>query len=455
MKQIKFSLKAIAAAALLATTAAGTASAQSLSDVVAKIREDSTALNAENQRRLREFQSARDAQAQELAAARSEVRSLEARGQQLKAQFDANEAQIEELSQELLNKSGEFAELVGQFNTAVGEIDPLLRASFINMEDGGIRVNALSSVAQSRSLPTRQELDILWKAMLTEVVGQAEVKSFDAVVSNMNNGEPTSIMRIGPFTAFTNEASPKFLELQAGRLKEFGAQPSGAIMSGAKKLISAGEGQVVAAPVDPSQGDLLGLLADMPDLGSRIEQGGLPGYVVLFLLAVGLLIGVAKLVALFLTGGAVAKTAQTKQAGSSNPLARIFQAYEDSKQDDVEALELRLDEAILKETPKLERGVNIIKVLAAVAPLLGLLGTVVGMIRTFTQITLVGTGDPKTMADGISQALVTTVEGLIAAIPLILVHAIVSSQAKGVQQVLEEQAAGMVAERAEQGGAQG
>jgi biopolymer transport protein ExbB len=83
---------------------------------------------------------------------------------------------------------------------------------------------------------------------------------------------------------------------------------------------------------------------------------------------------------------------------------------------------------------------------------MGLLGTVIGMIRTFTQITLVGTGDPKTMADGISQALVTTVEGLVAAIPLILLHAVISSQAKGVQQVLDEQAAGMVAERAEQKG---
>ncbi|MEM8919834.1 MAG: MotA/TolQ/ExbB proton channel family protein, partial [Pseudomonadota bacterium] len=273
------------------------------------------------------------------------------------------------------------------------------------------------------------------------------------VVANENNNEPVDLLRIGPFTVFTAENSPSFVEINQGQLVPFAAQPAGPIMSGASSLVKAEPGRLVSAPIDPSQGDLLGLLADMPNLLDRVQQGGLPGYVVLFLLLVGLIIGIAKLIALFLTGNAVRRTAATRQAGNSNPLARIFQAYEDSKKDDVEALELRLDEAILKETPKLERGVNIVRVLAAIAPLLGLLGTVVGMIRTFTQITLVGTGDPKTMADGISQALVTTVEGLVAAVPLLLLHAFVSAQAKSVQQVLEEQAAGMVAERAEEDGA--
>ena len=451
MKSIKFSIKAIAAAALLATSAVS-AHAQTLSDVVSALRADSNELNAENQRRLSEFQSARDQQAAQLGAARGEVRALEARGAELAAQFEANEAQLEELGSQLEERAGDFAELLGQFRTAAGEIDPLLRRSIISQQYEG-RAEALSDISQARALPNRAQLDLLWKAMLREAIGQAEVTTFQAVVANENNNEPVDVMRIGPFTAFTASGNPKFLELESGKLTPFGAQPTGAIMNGAKSLVGAGEGDLVRAPVDPSQGDLLGMLADMPTLGDRVQQGGLPGNVVLGLLAVGLVLGLYKLVTLFLEGGAVARTAKTKQAGNGNSLARVFSAYEDAKNDDVEALELRLDEAILKETPRLERFVNIIKVLAAVAPLLGLLGTVVGMIKTFTQITLVGTGDPKTMAGGISQALVTTVEGLIAAIPLILIHAIVSSQAKSVQQVLEEQAAGMVAERAEQGGA--
>ncbi len=453
MKPIMTSIKAVAAAAVLMTSVAGTASAQTLSDVVSALRKDASALNAENSRRLREFEQARATQAQELGVARSEVATLERRGQALANQFEANEDALAGLQQELQNKAGDFSELLGQFRTAAGEIDPLLRRSIISQDYPG-RADALARISQARTLPERADLDILWKAMLQEMMGQAEVKTFQATVANVNNNEPVDVMRVGPFTAFTASSSPQFVELQSGQLMPFGAQPTGAIMSGAQSLIKAGEGQLVSAPVDPSQGDLLGVLADMPKLGDRIKQGGLPGYVVLFLLACGLLLGLSKMIALFLTSSKVKKTAQTRRGGSSDPLARIFQAYEDASGDDVESLELRLDEAILRETPKLERGVNIIKVLAAVAPLLGLLGTVVGMIRTFTQITLVGTGDPKTMADGISQALVTTVEGLVAAIPLILVHAVVSTQSKGVQQVLEEQAAGMVAERAEkQGGA--
>ncbi len=459
MKPIKFSLKAMAAAAILATSTAGVASAQSLSQVIDAIKKDSRDLTAENQRRVNEFRAARDEQAALLANARSEVRALEARGEALRLQFEANEAELSGLQGELLEKAGDFSELLGQFRTASSEIDPLLRGSFLSMDvnpDKGLnkRSEKLGELAQATKLLERHELDYLWKAMLQEMVGQSEVKSFKARVANRGNGEPVDVFHVGPFTAFTVDGAD-FLEVQDGKFFPFAAQPSGKIMAGAKAVLKAGEGDVVAAPVDPSQGDLLGLLADMPKLDARIQQGGLPGYVVLFLLAVGLAIGIYKIVTLFLTGAAVKKTAQTKQAGTSDPLARVFAAYEASSKDDVEALELRLDEAILKETPALERGVNLIKVLAAVAPLLGLLGTVVGMIRTFTQITLVGTGDPKTMADGISQALVTTVEGLVAAIPLILVHAIVSSQAKGVQQVLEEQAAGMVAEKAEQGGARG
>ncbi|MEM6625359.1 MAG: MotA/TolQ/ExbB proton channel family protein [Pseudomonadota bacterium] len=454
MKQIKFSLKAIVAAASVFAVGAPAATAQtnSLSDVLRLIQEDARDINQENERRVAEFTNARAEQAETLGSLRAEVNAAEGRGRALAAQFDENEAILGDLQAQLQEEAGDFAELLGQFRTAAGEIDPLLRRSVISFQYPG-RAEALAEVSQARTLPTRAQLDILWKAMLQEAVGQAEVTNFSAVVANENNNEPVDLLRIGPFTVFTAENSPSFVEINQGQLVPFAAQPAGPIMSGASSLVKAEPGRLVSAPIDPSQGDLLGLLADMPNLLDRVQQGGLPGYVVLFLLLVGLIIGIAKLIALFLTGNAVRRTAATRQAGNSNPLARIFQAYEDSKKDDVEALELRLDEAILKETPKLERGVNIVRVLAAIAPLLGLLGTVVGMIRTFTQITLVGTGDPKTMADGISQALVTTVEGLVAAVPLLLLHAFVSAQAKSVQQVLEEQAAGMVAERAEEDGA--
>jgi biopolymer transport protein ExbB len=129
----------------------------------------------------------------------------------------------------------------------------------------------------------------------------------------------------------------------------------------------------------------------------------------------------------------------------------VVAVYEENRSTDIETLELKLDEAILRESAKLDRFLWAVKVVSVVAPLMGLLGTVTGMIRVFTTITLVGTGDPKMMASGISEALVTTMLGLLVAIPLVLIHAFVSSGAKEIVGVLEEQSAGMVARQAEGG----
>ncbi|MEZ5945797.1 MAG: MotA/TolQ/ExbB proton channel family protein [Hyphomonas sp.] len=215
------------------------------------------------------------------------------------------------------------------------------------------------------------------------------------------------------------------------------------------QLINAGPDQVVRAPVDPSKGNLFGILGDLPKLSDRIKQGGPVGAVIMVLLAIGLLIGLYKIFTLVTMGGAMRRTAKTRQAGDGNPLARVFETYEQNRGSDIETLELKLDEQILKESPRIERFNDIIKVLASVSPLLGLLGTVVGMIITFTAITIYGAGDPKLMAGGISVALMTTVFGLVAAIPLLLIHAVVSSMARGNQQILDEQAAGLIAEKAE------
>jgi biopolymer transport protein ExbB len=136
-------------------------------------------------------------------------------------------------------------------------------------------------------------------------------------------------------------------------------------------------------------------------------------------------------------------------ASTDNPLGRVMAVAEENRSADLDTLELKLDEAILKEVPKIEIALGIIKVISVVAPLLGLLGTVVGMILTFQAITLFGAGDPQIMADGISSALITTVLGLVVAIPMTLLYTVVASRAKRIVHVLEEQAAGIIAVHAE------
>jgi len=458
MKTFKTTLKALGAAVLLGSVtlvAAAPASAQSLSDVLAKVRQDANQMSAEDQARLKQFQADTASQSASMATARNALGAAEGRARTLSAEFDANEAALGALEEQVSTLAGDFQEMLGQFRSAAGATMPEIANSLSNF-DYKDRVAGIAEIAEARVLPNRGQLERLPKAMLQEMIAQSEVKTFTAVVNGIgpdaSNAE-AELIRIGVFTAATVDGR-KFVEVRKGEgnetfLQVFGRQPGGAYTSAVGSLINAGEGAVVKAPVDPSKGNLFGILGELPTLSDRLDHGGLVGYVILSLAFVGILLGLYKMFTLFTQGAAMRSTSKTRQAGTGNPLARVFEVYENSRSRDIETLELKLDEQILKESPKIEWGLDIIKVLASVAPLLGLLGTVVGMIITFTAITIYGAGDPKLMADGISTALVTTVQGLVAAIPLVLIHAVVASMARSNQQILDEQAAGLVAEKME------
>ena len=232
-------------------------------------------------------------------------------------------------------------------------------------------------------------------------------------------------------------------------VQPLGRQPDGYLVDSAEELLSAKSG-LVPFYADPSSGGILGLLKEKATMTERYHAGGVVGYVITAMLALGLLIGLYKIVTLTVISGKMrSQLNNTGNPSSGNPLGRILQVYKDNKTADAENLELKLDEAILKELPSIESGINIIKIFAAIAPLLGLLGTVLGMIATFQQITLFGTGDPRLMAGSISMALVTTAQGIIAALPLILMHSIVAGRSKSIVHILDEQTAGIIAAHAE------
>ena len=460
MLKFKTTLKAMGAAALLSLgslSVAAPASAQSLNEILNSIRQDSSQLTAENQARLREFQQKRDEQTSIMAAARSELNAAEARGRSLDAQFNANEARLSELQNQLEEEAGDFGELLGQFRQAAGETMPIISNSIANFQYPG-RVEKLSEISQASSLPSRADLDSLPRAILQEMIAQSEVTTFTSTVANAGpDGENAELelMRIGVFTAATTDGA-RFVEVgQEGGLVVFPTQPGAQFRSTMQNLINAGEGEVVRAPVDPTKGALFSIFGNT--LGvfewERFKQGGFFGYMIMVILVIGMIIALFKIVTLFLMGNQMKSTARSRQGGTGNPLARVFETYETHRNDDIETLELKLDEQILQETPRIERFNDIVRMLAAVAPLVGLLGTVIGMIQVFTAITLYGTGDPQIMAGGISTALVTTMLGLIAAVPLIIFGAFGTSMARSNQQILDEQAAGLVAERAERGNA--
>ncbi|MCI5048378.1 MAG: MotA/TolQ/ExbB proton channel family protein [Aquisalinus sp.] len=447
MKVIRtLGISIIAGAAVLAS---GAASAQtSLQDVLNKARQDRAEVAELNSEREATFLRERNAQQRELNAIRNNVNAATAESDRLQAQFDANRAQIGELQAQLTEAQGEFAELFGAARSAATELAVQLRGSIISSQFPG-RVEPLLETAQSETLPRIEELEDLYLTLFEEIAEQAEVVTYEATVKG-SNGEDTTrnVTRIGPFAAFSGG---DFLVYKDGIQKlEFLARQPGAGANDAARRVEnySGDG-FVAGVIDPSRGQLLALSVERPTLRETIDQGGPVGYTILLVLAIAGAFGIFKLLSILGTSGAVRGQMRKKTAGKGNPLGRIMMAYQSNTSADVETLALKLDDAVLKEVPKLEGGLNLIKVAAAVAPLMGLLGTVIGMIRTFQAITLFGTGDPQIMAGGISEALVTTVLGLVAAIPLLLIHAFASGSARSVTQVLEEQAAGMIAEHAE------
>ncbi|MEO1172578.1 MAG: MotA/TolQ/ExbB proton channel family protein, partial [Myxococcota bacterium] len=307
----------------------------------------------------------------------------------------------------------------------------------------------LTDLAASKKLPSVEQLQDLWTMMQHELAASGEVVKFDAKVVAADGTEGQSkVTRLGPFTAIS-EGKYLIWDNKLQVLKELGRQPAARFLADAERIEGASDG-VAQAAIDPSQGTLLSLLVSAPTLSERLAFGGPIGYTILLLGAITFLVAVVRLVMLFIVAGKVRTQRGSKTAKEDNPLGRIMAVNEKNPDADREALEAKLDEAIIRESGSLERFLWAIKVVAGIAPLMGLLGTVTGMIETFQTLTLFGTGDPKQMAGGISEALVTTMLGLVVAIPLVLMHSWLSSITRNLIDVLSEQSAGLIAERAEE-----
>ncbi|MEM6414895.1 MAG: MotA/TolQ/ExbB proton channel family protein [Pseudomonadota bacterium] len=419
-----------------------------LDQVLQAIRRERREVSAENKEREARFLRERNNQRAELARVKSQVAAAKAESERLEGLVESNKKILDELNSDLADKQGEFQELFGAARSAAAELTAEVQSSLISAEYRG-RDSELREVAQTETLPTKEQLEFLWVTYVQQIVEQGKVSTFSADVARADGAPATEeITRIGPFVAFSDG---KFLTYNSElkKLKFLGDQPAGNITGLARNVENAPDGKVVRGIIDPSLGQLLNLIVESPSVVDRIRQGRVVGYAILVIAAFGSLLGIFKWVTLSSTAAAVKGQVRKKRASKGNPLGRVMLAYEGASSRDVETVALKLDDAILKEIPKLEGGLNLIKVLAAVAPLMGLLGTVIGMINTFQAITLFGTGDPQIMAGGISEALVTTVLGLIAAIPLLLLHAFASGASKRVSQILEEQAAGIIAEHAE------
>jgi len=400
--------------------------------------------------REQDFRSRRNEQKAILDRTRAELRAEEARSDRLKASFDDNERVLEELNEALRIRVGDMGELFGVVRQVAGDTKGVIESSLVSAQLAD-RSDIVNGLAQATELPSIPDLRALQALLLEEMIESGKVVRFSTNVEDAAGfSGPAEVVRVGVFNAISDNGYLTFDESDRS-LRELPRPPAGRYVRSAQDFFSTESGGGSMA-VDPTRGTLLSLVIQSPGFLEQVDQGGAVGYTIIAMGIVGILIALSRLVALQATGKKMQRQLKSDTASGDNPLGRILSIYESDQNAAVDTLDLKLDEAVLREIPKLERFQAMIKVFAGVAPLLGLLGTVVGMIKTFQSITLFGTGDPKLMADGISQALVTTVAGLVVAIPLVFMHALVSGKSRSLIEILEEQSAGMIARRSEQGG---
>ena len=418
--------------------------ANSMAELLERVRGGWKVEVEEDRQREERFTRERDQRVALLERAKATRAYEELRSDKLEEQFGANELLLAQLEEKLKNRLGALGELFGNVRQTSGDTRGLVESSLASAQFPG-RADFLEELGRSKGLPSIGSLEKLWFALLQEMAESGNVTRFRApVVDADGQVSDREVVRIGAFNAVSGG---KYLVFEGGKLQELARQPAGSYLDTVAPFESATSGMVRLA-VDPSRGSILKVLIETPDARERVEQGGIVGYTIIVLGTLAGILAVVRWIVVFAAARKVAAQKRSDRILKGNPLGRVLGIYEENRSADVETLELKLDEAIMRESSKLERLLWAVKVVSIVAPLMGLLGTVTGMIQTFQAITLFGTGDPKMMASGISEALVTTMLGLFVAIPLVLLHSLVSNSSQGVVQILEEQATGLVARRA-------
>ena len=409
--------------------------------------------NSENKKREAEFRQKRDQQESLLTEADSTKVNEENRSTQLEAIFEENEAELNILQDTLTERLGALKELFGVMQQVAGDARTRFDNSLTNVQypDRSPFLEDLAKKIGSNSkLPSIDEIERLWYELQREMTESGKVVKFTTDVIDTNGSkQSTEVVRVGSFNIV---ADGKYLTYspETGNVTEIPRQPEGRrYTSSTSNVFDVGD-EKVSFGIDPTLGGVLASLVARPNLMERVQQGGIVGYLVLLLGAFGVGIAIQRLYILIDVDKKVTAQLNSDVISTDNALGRVLSVYEENKSVDTDTLELKMAEAVFKETPELNKGLLIIKVISVVAPLMGLLGTVTGMINTFQAITLYGTGDPKLMAGGISQALVTTVLGLTVAIPTTLLHTIVSGRSRRVSQIIQEQGAGIIASHSEQ-----
>ena len=454
-------ITSLAAAGLLfiSSTQLMAQQASSLGDLLYLVESDRIAESEEYRQRLQQFEQNANQQQEFLDITDARIVDQEQTQAQLSDTFEANEVIIRDKRETLRDRRGDLNELFGTLQGVAGDFLSTFQNSLISAQYPG-RVEAVSDFIEKAGSTIHQleiaEIERFWFFMQQEMTESARVVSYNAEVT-LPTGESTNrrITRIGAFNAISDGDYLSY-NGEIGHLQVLPKQPDSGIVAAAISLESASSG-LTKVGIDPTGGVGGQVMANLVNFPSAEEQvranAGVIGNIIITVGVIGMLLGFYRLLVLTLVSIKVRNQLKTDRPVDNNPLGRVLLVAEANPASDTETLELKLGEAILHETPSLESLLTIIKMIATIAPLGGLLGTVTGMIVVFQQITVYGAGDPTIMAGGISSALMTTVLGIVVAIPTIFIHTVLKSRSDSIIHILEEQATGMIAAKAERAAA--
>jgi len=441
-----FSLSLITSSIPVASLAAD--EALSMSKLLQQVKEGRRKDAADNKKREAAFIAEKAQQEARIRQAMADIETLEVRSTGLENQFNANELLIEEKREQRDERLGSLKELFGHLTAAAADTRSRFRNSITSSQfpdREAFLTDLIKKMNSDTDLPTLEEIEQIWYELHQEVTESGRVVKYSTTVGTEKDRE---VVRIGLFN-LVSDGDYLSYDSNSRSVSVLPRQPVG-LAKGVTALQSSSSG-VTPIGIDPTGaagGGFLKAIINTPTLEERWQQGRQVGYIITGVGAFAVLVALWRFLILSFTSIKIRLQLRSKVIKTNNALGRILKVGEDYRGSDTESLELKLGEAILKESPKIQSGLSLLKIIAMVAPLLGLLGTVTGMIIVFQAITIYGAGDPKAMAGGISSALVTTVLGLVVAIPTLLIHSMLYAKAKKLLHILEEQSAGIVAERA-------
>ncbi|KGK01724.1 MotA/TolQ/ExbB proton channel family protein [Pseudoalteromonas sp. ND6B] len=449
----KMTKMAVFAASLSFVGTSIAAEPMNLDALLKTLEQGKSAQSEQNKQREQEFAARQKEQVQMLKNTQAKRNQMLSESERLETQFEENEIKLANLTDTLSKRMGSLKELFGVLQQVAGDSSNKFATSVVTAQLPG-RSTFMDELAQkmgsTSKLASIEDIEKVWFELQREMTEQGKVSRFSTdVIVDGGNRVQKEVVRVGAFNLISDG---QYLEYTpaTNTISQLTRQPSSRFTATASDLQQTNTG-VVPFALDPTGGSILGLLVQAPDTSEQVHQGGAVGYVILGVGLLALLIALERFVSLMLMGGKIRRQLKDDTPRDDNPLGRVMKVKDQYPNVAYDTLELKLSEAILREMPKITRNLTLIKIISVVAPLLGLLGTVTGMINTFQAITLFGTGDPKLMAGGISQALVTTVLGLVVAIPTVFLYTLLNTRSKGLLLILQEQSAGIIAERSEKG----